>query len=499
MSTLRIEKLNNVHIRVLSDDEGILYELAEFFTYEYPGAKFTPQYRAKLWDGKVRMYDIHRKTLYVGLLKYLLKFAEQNEYEVEYINDVVTQEHIALETLADFAKWLNPHSKGKQIQIRDYQLEAVQHGITHKRTLLVSPTASGKSLIIYTLMRYHLEHKRKCILIVPTTSLVEQMYSDFEDYSSENSFNVSKHCQKLYSGFSKDFEKNVLITTWQSIYKQPTAWFNQFDVIFGDEAHQFKAKSLTTVMDKMTQVEYRIGTTGTIDNKKVHQLVLEGIFGPVHKVISTAQLMETNQVAKLKIKCLVLKYPEEVRKIITKGMAYQDEMNFLISDDTRNRFIRNLALSTEGNTLILFQMVEKHGKILYDMILNKTKGRSDERKVFFVYGGTETEAREAVRKAMEKETNAIIIASYGVFSTGINIPSIENVIFASPSKSKIRNLQSIGRGLRLKNGKTHCTLFDISDDLIYKSWRNYTMNHFMERLKTYSEEQFNYKIIEVEL
>lgn len=499
MSTLRIEKLNNVHIRVLSDDEGILYELAEFFTYEYPGAKFTPQYRAKLWDGKVRMYDIHRKTLYIGLLNYLLKFAQNNEYDVEYINDVVTTTEVKPETLADFAKWLNPHSKGNPIEIRDYQLEAVHHAIYKQRTLLVSPTASGKSLIIYTLMRYHLEYKRKCIIIVPTTSLVEQMYSDFEDYSTNNSFSVSKNCQKLYSGFSKDFEKNVLITTWQSIYKQPTPWFNQFDVIFGDEAHQFKAKSLTTVMDKMTQVQYRIGTTGTIDNKKVHQLVLEGIFGPVHKVITTAKLMETNQVAKLKIKCLVLKYPLEVRKEITKNMAYQDEMNFLISHDERNKFIRNLALSTEGNTLILFQMVEKHGKILYDLILNKTKGRSDERKVFFVYGGTETEAREAVRKAMETEENAIIIASYGVFSTGINIPSIENVIFASPSKSKIRNLQSIGRGLRLKNGKTHCTLFDISDDLIYKTWRNHTVNHFMERLKVYSEEQFSYKIIEVEL
>lgn len=494
MTTLRIEKINNVHIRILSDD-GILQELNSYFTYEYPGARFTPQYRAKLWDGKVRMFDINRKTLYVGLLKYVYKFAESNNYTIEMLNEVEETTPIAIEKVIEFANWLNPHSKNVPIEIRKYQSEAVHHAITNQRTLLLSPTASGKSLIIYTIMRYHLEHGRKCIVIVPTTSLVEQMYSDFEDYSSANGFKVSKHCQKLYSGFSKDFEKNVLLTTWQSIYKQPNSWFNQFDVIFGDEAHQFKAKSLTSVMDKMTQVKYRIGTTGTLDNKKVHQLVLEGIFGPVHKVITTAQLMELSQVAQLKIKCINLKYPEEVRKSITKNMQYQDEIQFLISHEGRNKFIRNLALSTEGNTLVLFQMVEKHGKPLYEMI----KAKAGDRKVFLIYGGTDTEDREAARKLMEKEQDAIIVASYGVFSTGINIPSIENVIFASPSKSKIRNLQSIGRGLRLKNGKTHCTLFDLSDNLIYKSWKNHTMNHFMERLKTYSEEQFNYKIIEVEL
>jgi len=494
MTTLRIEKINEVYIRVFSED-GILQELSEYFTYEYPGAKFTPQYRAKLWDGKVRLFDLNRKTLYIGLLKYVHKFAESNEYSIEYVNVVEDKTDIELEKLTQFAKWLNYHSKGKPIEARDYQLEAVGHAIKNHRTLLESPTASGKSLIIYTLMRYHLEHGRKCILIVPTTSLVEQMFSDFEDYSSENGFNVSKNCQKLYSGFTKEFSRKVLLTTWQSIYKQPDSWFNQFDVIFGDEAHQFKAKSLTSVMEKMTRVKYRIGTTGTIDNKKVHRLVLEGIFGPVHKVITTAKLMETNQVAKLKIKCINLKYPEEVRKHITKNMKYPDEMKFLITSDERNKFIRNLTLSTEGNTLVLFQMVEKHGKVLYEMI----KAKAQDRKVFFIFGGTDVEDRENARRLMEKEDDAIIVASYGVFSTGINIPSIENVIFASPSKSKIRNLQSIGRGLRLKKGKTHCTLFDISDNLIYKSWENHTMKHFVERLKTYSEEQFNYKIIEVEL
>ena len=181
------------------------------------------------------------------------------------------------------------------------------------------------------------------------------------------------------------------------------------------------------------------------------------------------------------------------RQIVNKS-TYQEEMDFIVKNDKRNKFIRNLTVSTEGNTLVLFQYVEKHGKILYEMIKDKV---SKDRKVFFIYGGTDTEDREAARIMMEGEDNAICIASFGVFSTGINIPSIENVIFASPSKSKIRNLQSIGRGLRLKDGKSHCNLFDIADDFQRKSWKNHTLGHFAERLKVYSEEQFDFKIIEV--
>jgi superfamily II DNA or RNA helicase len=299
----------------------------------------------------------------------------------------------------------------------------------------------------------------------------------------------------LYSGFTKDITRDVLITTWQSVYLQPKKWFAQFDVIFGDEAHQFKAKSLISVMEKMDCIRYRIGTTGTLDNKKIHRLVLEGVFGPVHRVTTTKALMETQKLAQLNIMCVVLKYDDATRQA-RKNNTYQEEMDFLVSHYPRNKFIRNLAVKSKGNTLVLFQYVEKHGKILYDMIKEKSH---DARKVFFVYGGTETSDRESIRHITEGEEDAIIIASYGTFSTGINIPSIENVIFASPSKSKIRNLQSIGRGLRLKEGKTHCNLYDLADDLHWKSWKNHTLNHAAERYKTYAEEQFDLKLVEVNL
>lgn len=490
---IKIEKLNESYIRVFSTPD-VEQELSEFFTFEVPGAKFTPKFKARLWDGKLRLYNLQTKTLYRGLLKYVTTYAKENDLEVECFEE--EKEEINLDTLNGFISWLNlKNGKNESIHTRDYQVDAIKKAIDYKRILLLSPTASGKSLIIYALLRYHIEHGRKCIIIVPTTSLVEQLVSDFKDYSLGNEWKVDKHCQMLYSGFSKVFERNCLVTTWQSIYKQPQAWFEQFDVAFGDEAHLFKATSLTSVMSKMTNVKYRIGTTGTIDNNKVHSLVLEGIFGSLYKVITTKQLMDNQQVTDLKITCLLLKYDSEIKQVMSK-VDYQNEMKFIVSHEPRNRFIRNLALNCKGNTLILFQMVEKHGKILYDMIQSKV---SSDRKVFFIYGGTDTEDRETARKMTDLENDAIIIASYGVFSTGINIPSIENVIFASPSKSKIRNLQSIGRGLRLKEGKNECNLYDIADDLIWKSKQNHTFRHMVERLKIYTSEEFNYKIVEVKI
>jgi len=491
-----VENFDNVNIRVFSEP-NVEQELSNFFTFDVPGAKFMPAYKARLWDGKIRLYDLQRKTLYAGLKNYVEEFAKRNQYQ--YIEVAATdfkpvpRNKFTHDEIQSYAEALHLTARGKPIEIRDYQIDAILNCLNNNRQLLLSPTASGKSLIIYTLMRHYVGEGKKCILIVPTTSLVEQMYTDFSDYSYENGWSVKKHCQKLYSGFSKVFDSSVLITTWQSIYKQPRSWFDQFQVVFGDEAHQFKAKSLSTVMEKMTSIPYRIGTTGTLDNKQVHRLVLEGLFGPVYKVTTTKQLMETQRVAQLNIKCILLKHDEQTCKV-RKNNLYQEEMDFLVSNQKRNRFIKNLASSTTGNTLILFQYVEKHGKVLHELF-----GEIEGKEIAIVHGDVSVDDREFIRLNAEKKDNMIILASYGTFSTGINIPSIENIIFASPSKSRIRNLQSIGRGLRLKEGKDACNLFDIADDLTYKSWKNHTLNHFLERVKLYSEEQFKVKIVELDL
>ena len=191
---------------------------------------------------------------------------------------------------------------------------------------------------------------------------------------------------------------------------------------------------------------------------------------------------------------MVLKHTEEDAKSIY-GEKYHKELEYLAQSKKRNNYIKNLSLALNGNTLCLFQLVEKHGRELYDIINNQAENR----KVFFVYGGVDAEQREQVREITEKSDNAIIIASYGTFSTGINIRNLHNIIFASPSKSRIRNLQSIGRGLRVGDNKQAATLYDISDDLTYKDKKNFTLTHFQERINIYNEEGFNYEIHSVPL
>lgn len=491
MADLRIHQKNEVHCKV-DADVGIMQELSDYFTFEQPGARFMPQYRAKLWDGKVRLYNMFTQELYKGLIPYVGHFAAQNNYTVETLIPAEPEPYL------DVKQWLedlNLMGHGKPIEIRDYQVDAIQHAIFKNRTLLLSPTGSGKSLIIYSLMRHHLERGRRQLILVPTTSLVEQLYADFQDYSSANGWKASEHVHRIYGGAEKSNDWPVVISTWQSLYKLPAKFFAGFDVVYGDEAHLFKAKSLTGILNKMPDCKYRIGTTGTLDGTQTHKLVLEGIFGAVHKVTTTKSLIKNNQLADLEITVLTLDYKEEQRKL-SRAFTYQDEMDFLTQYEPRNKFIRNLTLAQKGNTLVLFQYVEKHGKHLYAMIQEKA---AEGRKVFFVAGSTDTDTREQIRHITEKETDAIIVASYGTFSTGINIRNLHNVVFASPSKSRVRNLQSIGRGLRTSETKASCKLYDIGDDLSWKTKKNFTLLHLAERIKIYNDEHFDYKMVKVQL
>jgi superfamily II DNA or RNA helicase len=491
MANITIKPKDQVHCRI-DADVGIMQEISDYFTFEQPGARFMPQYRAKLWDGKVRLYSMFTQELYTGLIPYVRAFAALNNYTVE--NTIPPGPELYLD-VRQYLEDLKLQGHGKPIDIRDYQIDAVQHALYNERTLLLSPTGSGKSLIIYGIMRHHLEQGRSQLILVPTTSLVEQLYADFQDYSSANGFKTSEHVHRVYAGKDKDADYPVIISTWQSLYQLPKKYFERFNVVYGDEAHLFKAKSLTSILNKMPHCRYRIGTTGTLDGTQTHKLILEGIFGAVHKVTTTRQLIKNDQLADLDITVLTLEYPDAQRKA-SKAFTYQDEMDFLTQYEPRNKFIRNLALAQTGNTLVLFQYVEKHGKQLHAQIEAKA---AEGRKIFFVYGGTDTDQREQVRHITEKENDAIIVASYGTFSTGINIRNLHNIIFASPSKSRIRNLQSIGRGLRTSESKDRCKLYDIGDDLSWKTKKNFTLLHLAERIKIYNDEHFDYKLVKVQL
>ena len=481
-SNVFIQKKNEVYLTVQCEPH-VGHELADQFTFEVPQAKFMSAYKKRYWDGKIKLFSPGTGEIYVGLLPYITSFCEEKGYEVIlkdnefYGLPSTVDEFITPEGIGEYVKSLNlPH------KVRDYQYKGIYEALRNKRKLLLSPTGSGKSLMIYALTRFWAAKKLQTLIVVPTTSLVEQMSKDFEDYG----WNSKHHCHKVYAGTDPRSDKDVIITTWQSVYKLPKVYFERFGAIIGDEAHLFKAKSLTSIMNKLHDCKYRVGFTGTLDGTQTNRLVLEGVFGTVDKVTKTEKLIKQGHLSEFEIKVLLLKHDKQ------KFDTYQEEMDYLVEHEGRNKFIRNLVCDLSGNTLVLFNYVERHGMPLFEMINNKV---GEHRLVFLVHGGVDTEDREKARQIAETTHDSIIVASYGTFSTGINIRNLHNVVFASPSKSKVRNLQSIGRVLRKGDHKTKAVLYDIADDI----GKNYTLNHLIERVKLYNEENFNYEFIDVRI
>ena len=485
---LVITNANESYIKVQCD-ESVAWELRDAFSFRPPGFQFVPSYRQKLWDGYLRLFNPMSRQMYRGLAPQVMEWAKKRGYTYTY-EDEDYDTSFSVEEANEFVDQLNPKHPP-----RDYQLNSFVHAIRSKRRIVLSPTGSGKSLLLYLVCNYLLKQGKRGLLIVPRSALVEQMYSDFEDYSSKNGKDMEKYCHRVYSGKDKVTNKPICISTWQSLQRMPKEYFEQFDYVICDEVHQAQAKSLTEIVGKCTKAEYRLGVTGTLSGSKAHEWQLIGLFGQVYKATTSAELMEKKQLAELTIKCLLLKYSEEECRYM-KSASYKDEIDYIVSNKERNNFICNLALSLEGNTLLMFNFVEKHGKVLYEMLQQKVKNG---RKVFFIHGGTDVEDRESIRKIVESEQSAIIVGSVGVLSTGTNIVALDNVIFGSPSKSKIRNLQSVGRGLRVSETKKSATLYDIADDFSWKSKENFTLKHFFERIKTYSEESFKFKIYKISM
>ena len=494
---IAVGKLNESFLQV-SCERHVAYELNEYFSFKVPNFQFHPKFKAKMWDGKIRLFNMQTGQMYMGLYPYLREWAEKHSYKIH--SDIVEARKLSgmdIDTIKGFFDSLNLHCKNVPITPRDYQISSFIHCAKQERALLLSPTSSGKSLVIYALIRWHQEFidKDKILILVPTTNLVRQMYNDFKDYSSEvKDWNVEEQCHQIYSGKEKDTNKQIYISTWQSLYKMSKKYFEQFAMVIGDEAHLCNAQSLRGILEKMVNTRYRFGTTGTITDSKTNKLVLEGLFGKTYKAITTKDLMDDKHISMLNIECLVLGYEDQERQLLKKS-TYQEEIDFIVSSPKRNDFICDLALARKGNVLVLFNYVEKHGKVLEKILKSKLK---TDRNIFFIAGETSVEDRESIRQITEVE-NSIIVASSGVLSTGVNIKNLQSLIFAHPYKGKIRNLQSIGRVLRLDDKENKAILFDIVDDLSWKKHYNYGLKHWKERVKTYTNEKFDYNIREITL
>lgn len=487
---IQIEKLDDVFLKVHCDD-ATAKELSSFFTFKVPNHEFIPAFRRRKWDGKIRLFNFASRTIYVGLVDYVEKFLRERSYEYQKSNfsqAEFTEEYID--------SWLNEqvvYSSGKEIKPHDYQIQAVKNCILNQRILLLSPTGSGKSLIIFLTLKFLLEHtvQKKYLVIVPTTGLVNQISADFIDYSN-NDLAWTRNIHKIFSGQEKITNKRIVVSTWQSIFRQPESFF-EFHGVFGDESHLYKAKSLNAIFRKLKDCPYRIGTTGTLDGIHCHKLMIEGLFGRCHRVTTTRDLIDEEILSQLKINCLLLKYSDEEIKSIKKA-AYAQEIEWIVKNSKRNKFICDLAENTKGNVLLLFNYVENQG-----IPLHKYLSKHSKKDVFMIYGKTDSDEREQIRSIVDKNTNSILVASYGTCSTGINIKNINAVIFASPSKSIIRIQQSIGRGLRKSDTKDSVVVYDLGDDLRYLSYRNHTLKHLDERIDLYTKERFPFSLTNIRL
>ena len=484
MADVIISKKNEIDIS-LECEPHILYELQEAFSFDVEGASFSPAYRKKYWDGKIRLLSTATKTLPAGLTYQLCKWLDRHEYTWEFENSKFygtpyeMDERVFEEGVDIFM------NKISSVKPRQYQVETVFHALKEYRKTIVSPTGSGKSLMIYAIARYLKSIDKRVIIVVPSKSLVEQLTKDFEDYG----WDTDEFVHKIYQGKSLDTKKPVTITTWQSVYGLEKKWFRQFDGVIGDECHNFKAKCLGGIMKKLPDAKWRYGFTGTLDGKNVHKLILEGHFGPVYKTTSSSDLMEKGFLAKLKVEIIQLKHNPE------SFSNYNEEIERIGLLQERNDFICKLAHDLKGNVLVLFARIEGYG-----IPLAETLDQITDRPVHLIHGEVDVQTREEVRRICEKSDNNIILGSYGTMSTGVNIKNLHHVVFASPSKSRIRVLQSIGRGLRKTKMKDKVKLYDIADDFRKPHGKNnFTLNHLAERIKYYCDENFEYRTTTIPL
>lgn len=491
MADIKLHFLDYSHAKI-ECDEDIYMMLRDHLSFFAEGYQFNPKFKYGAWDGKIRLLEYDRKVP-IGLVSYVKKFASNMDYSIYVDPKLETKSNLSREA---FDKWINSleiYAGKTRIQPHWYQADAVYKGIVEKRAILNLPTSAGKSLIQALSARFYLQTKAgKVLILVPNTGLVTQMKSDLIDYRLFEPDDIAE----LRAG-KKPKDEAVVVATWQSAIKQPAEWLAQFGMLLCDEMHLCIGKSISTIIKGLECCEFKFGLTGSLRDGKANLMQYQSLFGEVFKPVSTAQLMEEGQVTNLDINCILLNFPDEFKKAV-KGADYQGEIKAITQYKPRNDFICNVALNLakkDQNAFLMFKHIE-HGKSLYDHL----KGLHD--KVYYVSGEVNADTRDTLKKMAESESGVIIVASYGVFSTGISVKNLHHVLLAHPVKSAVIIKQTIGRVLRKHSSKDIAKVWDFIDDLsIVKTTKagktsrtnvNYAFKHGLERIRIYNEEKFNY-------
>ena len=461
---------------VINCSPNEMVDLENHFSFFAKDYQFSPRYRKKKWDGKIRLLSGKTGKILFGLVPEVFEYAEWKGYAVDA--GALAAPALDIGRVEQFWKTIPTH-----FQPRDYQQEAFDHCIAEERAIIIAPTGSGKSFLLWLLSEFY--KGERVLIIVPSVALVHQMAGDFGEYGG----NPEEH-HLIYTGQEKFTKAPIVISTWQSLTRMPKTFFRTFRTVVVDEVHTAHAASLKHILTMCSKASRRFGCTGSLDDCTTHKLVIEGLFGPIHVVRKTHELIEDEVLAEINIEAVVLKH--EPRDFA----SYQEEIAYICGCEKRNRLLVNLAASRSGNTLLLFNYIEKHGQILYDLLSGMGK------KVLFFHGSIDGDVRDEMRKVFEAETGVIGVGSYGTCQQGINITNLHNIIIGSPVKSQVRVKQSIGRGTRRDEAtKLACAVYHLADDFRQNKYdeSNYTLNHFRHCLLVYAKERFPVKLHSVRI
>ena len=496
MIDVTINKLNNSYLKI-ECSRAISHELRDNFSYYVDNYQHNPKYKNGYWNGKDVLYDVDKNQIYVGLLDDVIEFCREKNYRYcvtfEQTTNQFTNQH-----LDQFCSEIN---LPERFVLHQAQRDSILSIIENKRRLIVSPTGSGKSLIAYICSRYIFNTTNKPILIiVPFTNLVDQLINDFEEYNSDfvpTDYRKQKNID----------ESKVVITTSRSVYTNTPSFFNKFSCIIGDEAHRFTAQTMKAIMNKSTDVGYRIGMTGSLQSSDHHKMTLKGLFGNIEQYVTTIELINVDFLSEIEVHCIVLNYSDEVnqqykkfvreKNIKSRVEYFQRERTFLSNLEKRNTFLAQLALAMKGNNVIMFA-IKDHGKKIFNS-LNQIKNEKDDMTPsFYVDGGVKAAARNKIRQDIDKAEKSQTVSSLGTFATGVNIKNIDAIILATPSKSETTIPQMVGRGLR-KGRRGRFVLYDISDSFNPKAAPSASLRHQKQRIKWYKQQGFKVTVSQINM
>ncbi len=485
---------------------------------------FKKRHKMGLWDGSIDHFK--NGIMRYGLWKEVYRCCKEHGYKFD-INkeDFPFDQNIKIEDVENFCKEyysdyrVEPTEKNPQGLFLPYehQIDAVYNMLKYKFGLIEVATAGGKSLIFGTFMFYILKYinpNAKFLLIVPRMSLVTQFYDDIIDYNfgyhKEQKTPFDIKIEEVFSDKPRKVRDgeipNLYIGTYQSLINYPKEYFEKFDVVVTDESHTCKSKSLDTILSKTFGIaKYRLGLSGTYPGLSTAEfLTIESLMGPKLVNVKSKTLMDKGLISQVKINAMILNYDEydfaeRVHMIQKRGdgqKAYLLEKEYAQKSLKRKMFFRKLVDKFNSNSLILFHNIE-FGTELYEYL----RDNITDKFFYYIDGSTSKEKREAIKKIMEntEDKPKILIASFGTFSTGINIKAIMNVVFADSFKSDQIIRQSIGRGLRLHKDKTKLIVFDIVD-LFHLSYTNILYKQYISRRDNiYKKQSFDVNEVKIKI